>query len=396
MTEATDYDVIVVGGGPVGTTTALKLAKRGMKVALFEKREAATLDHRASTFHPPTLEMLDELGLTEPLLTKGILARSYQFRDAKLGKIVDLDFSVLDNDTRYPYRLQVEQSRLTAAALEALAVEQNVTAVLDAEVKDVRETTAGFEVDVASGKEGAITASSRYLIAADGSKSLVREHYGIEFAGHTYPERYLVITTSLPLHDILDDLAVVNYVADPENWHVLLRNPSGWRVLLPSDPALTVEEQTDPAYVLSQLRRVVPVVDGYPVVHVTVYEVHRKVAATFRKGNVFLIGDAAHVNNPLGGMGMNSGIHDGLMLADVLPKVDSGQSPDSDLDLWAENRRAIAKTYVGEETEGNWNALRDNSDERRAAKRAEWEALGRDEVARHKFLMTASMLTSVR
>ena len=396
MTETTDYDVIVVGGGPVGTTTALKLAKRGMKVALFEKREAATLDHRASTFHPPTLEMLDELGLTEPLLDKGILARSYQFRDAKLGKIVDLDFSVLDNDTRYPYRLQVEQSRLTAAALEALAVEPNVTAVLDAEVKDVRETTAGFEVDVASGKEGAITASSRYLIAADGSKSMVREHYGIEFAGHTYPERYLVITTSLPLHDILDDLAVVNYVADPENWHVLLRNPSGWRVLLPSDPALTVEEQTDPDYVLSQLRRVVPVVDGYPVVHVTVYEVHRKVAATFRKGNVFLIGDAAHVNNPLGGMGMNSGIHDGLMLADVLPKVDSGQSPDSDLDLWAENRRAIAKTYVGEETEGNWNALRDNSDERRAAKRAEWEALGRDEVARHKFLMTASMLTSVR
>jgi 3-(3-hydroxy-phenyl)propionate hydroxylase len=396
MTEATDYDVIVVGGGPVGTTTALKLAKRGMKVALFEKREAATLDHRASTFHPPTLEMLDELGLTEPLLTKGILARSYQFRDAKLGKIVDLDFSVLDNDTRYPYRLQVEQSRLTAAALEALAVEPNVTAVLDAEVKEVRETSTGFEVDVASGNEGAVTASSRYLIAADGSKSLVREHYGIEFAGHTYPERYLVITTSLPLHDILDDLAVVNYVADPENWHVLLRNPSGWRVLLPSDPALTVEEQTDPAYVLSQLRRVVPVVDGYPVVHVTVYEVHRKVAATFRKGNVFLIGDAAHVNNPLGGMGMNSGIHDGLMLADVLPKVDSGESPDSDLDLWAENRRAIAKTYVGEETEGNWNALRDNSDERRAAKRAEWEALGRDEVARHKFLMTASMLTSVR
>ena len=396
MTEATDYDVIVVGGGPVGTTTALKLAKRGMKVALFEKREAATLDHRASTFHPPTLEMLDELGLTEPLLSKGILARSYQFRDAKLGKIVDLDFSVLDNDTRYPYRLQVEQSRLTAAALEALAVEPNVTAVLDAEVKEVRETSAGFEVDVASGKLGAVTASSRYLIAADGSKSMVREHYGIEFAGHTYPERYLVITTSLPLHDILDDLAVVNYVADPENWHVLLRNPSGWRVLLPSDPALTVEEQTDPAYVLSQLRRVVPVVDGYPVVHVTVYEVHRKVAATFRKGNVFLIGDAAHVNNPLGGMGMNSGIHDGLMLADVLPKVDSGESPDSDLDLWAENRRAIAKTYVGEETEGNWNALRDNSDERRAAKRAEWEALGRDEVARHKFLMTASMLTSVR
>lgn len=395
MSESTDYDVIIVGGGPVGTTTALKLAKNGLTVGLFEKRETNALEHRASTFHPPTLEMLDELGLAQPLIEEGIVAKSYQFRDAVRGKIVDLDYDVLGDDTPFPFRLQVEQSRLTAAALAALEDSSNVTAVLGAEVTGFDETEVGFAVAVREGGERR-TVTSRYLLGADGSRSIVRDHYEIEFSGHTYPERYLVITTSLPLHDLLHDLAVVNYVADPEAWHVLLRNPSGWRVLFPSDPALSVEEQTGAEYVASQLRRIVPDFEGYPVIHVTVYEVHRKVAAAFRVGNAFLIGDAAHVNNPLGGMGMNSGIHDGLLLADVLARFDRGEAAEPDLDEWAAKRRHVAKSYVGEETEDNWHALRDNSEERRAAKREKWKSLGADDGARRQFLLTSSMLASVR
>jgi 3-(3-hydroxy-phenyl)propionate hydroxylase len=388
------YDVIVVGGGPVGSTTALKLAKEGMRVALLEKREATTLEHRASTFHPPTLEMLEELGLAQPLIDQGIIARSYQFRDAKLGKIVDLDYSVLDGATPFPYRVQVEQSKLTTAAQAALAAEPNVDSFLGREVVEVSEDETGYTVAWSdAGESGQLSGS--YLIGADGMHSVVREHFDVTFTGHTYPERYLVITTNLPLHDMLDDLAVVNYVADPVDWHVLLRNPSGWRVLFPTDDRDDAEI-LDPENVSAQLRRVAPDLEGYPVEHVTLYRVHRKVAGSFRIGSAFLVGDAAHVNNPLGGMGMNSGIHDGVLLADALAAVARGEAGDAELDAWAHARRRVALEYVGEETEGNWNALRDQDESRREAQRSTWRALGQDAEQRRKFLMTSSMLASVR
>ncbi|MFP7833589.1 FAD-dependent oxidoreductase [Marisediminicola sp. LYQ134] len=393
MAPQFDFDAIVVGGGPVGTTTALKLAKGGMRVAIFEKRQAATLEQRASTFHPPTLEMLEPLGLAQPLIDQGIVARSYQFRDAKLGKIVELDYAVLENDTPYPFRVQVEQGNLTRAALAALTSEPLVQLHLGSEVLAVRDIDGGYEVDIAG--EGAGTHTARYLIGADGSRSVVRETLGVAFTGRTYPDRYLVITTTLPLHEILDDLSVVNYVADPVDWHVLLRNPSGWRVLFPTSPDTPDETLLDPEEVRSQLRRVVPDFDGYPVAHVTLYEIHRKVAATFRVGSTFLVGDAAHVNNPLGGMGMNSGIHDGLLLADVLLDTAAGRADDTALDTWAEQRRHVALSYVGEETEGNWNALRDRDESRRAMQRDAWRALGEDDAARREFLLTSSMIASV-
>ena len=388
-----DADVIVVGGGPVGTTTALKLARGGMRVILLERRAATGLEARATTFHPPTLEMLDDLGLAEALISKGLIAKSYQFRDARLGKIVDLEFDILSGDTKFPFRLQCEQSVLTLMATEALEAMPEARVHRSSAVSAVRQMDDHVEV-VVDGGEAAGTLTARHVIAADGMRSAVRESMNIEFVGHTYPERFLVISTQAPLQDLLPDIAWVNYVADPVDWHVLMRNPSGWRILFPAPFGQgTDEELLDPENVKKQFARVLP---DYPsegaIDWVTLYEVHRKVAGRLREGNVYLVGDAAHVNNPMGGMGMNSGIHDGVLLAEVLL---AGASDDR-LDAWAERRREVALEFVGRETEANWSALRDSDEERRAAQREAWKSLGADDEARHTFLLTSSMLSSVR
>lgn len=391
-----DADVIVVGGGPVGTTTALTLAQGGLTVIVLEGRAATSLEHRATTFHPPTLEMLDELGLAEPLIAKGIVAPSYQFRDATLGKIVDLDLGILRDETKYPFRLQVEQSVLTTLANEALHEHPHAELHNNARVTGIRRFDAYSELDVVGGpREGVLRA--RHVIAADGMKSTIRGELGIGFTGHTYPERFLVISTSAPLHELLPDIASVNYVADPVDWHVLMRNPSGWRILFPApfDDA-TAEDLLSSENVRRQFARVLPDYQGDDIDWVTLYEVHRKVADTMRMGNVYLVGDAAHVNNPMGGMGMNSGVHDGYLLALLLLCESAGESIDAELDEWARKRRAVALDFVGKETEGNWSALRDDDEERRAAQRAAWETLGDDDEARLAFLLTSSMLASLR
>ncbi|MGN6325763.1 FAD-dependent oxidoreductase [Pseudolysinimonas sp.] len=391
-----DADVIVVGGGPVGATTALKLARGGMRVIVLEQREATGLEERATTFHPPTLEMLDDLGLAEPLIERGVRADSYQFRDAKLGKIVDLRFDILSGDTRFPFRLQCEQSVMTRMAIAALDEEPLAEYHPNSRVGTIRRIDGHVEVDVQSGpRRGTIRAA--HLVGADGMRSTVREQLGIGFHGHTYPERFLVISTQVPLQEELPDIAYVNYIADPVDWHVLMRNPSGWRILFPAPPSWGSDEDVlAPDNVLRQFRRVLPDRDADAIDWVTLYEVHRKVADRLRDGSTYLVGDAAHVNNPMGGMGMNSGVHDGYLLAEILLRGHAGEEVDADLDRWAERRRAVALDFVGKETEGNWSALRDDDEQRRAAQRAAWEALGADDEARHEFLLTSSMLSSLR
>lgn len=391
-----DADVIVVGGGPVGVTTGLKLAQGGMKVIVLEQREATSLEERATTFHAPTLEMLDQLGLAEDLIARGIIARNYQFRDAKLGKIVELNFDILSGDTPFPFRLQCEQSVMTAMAIDALHANENAAFRAGQTVVEMRRLDGRVELDVSSAT-GTETLRAAHLVGADGMKSTIREQLGIGFSGHTYPERFLVIATQEPLDELFPDIASVNYVADPVDWHVLMQNPSGWRILFPSPPQRgTDAEVLAPDNVLTEFRRVLPDHGPESIVRATLYEVHRKVADRLRDGPVYLVGDAAHVNNPMGGMGMNSGVHDGSLLAEILLRSHAGEDVDSELDAWAVERRAVAMDFVGKETEQNWSALRADDEQRRAQQRATWEALAHDEDARRSFLLNASMISSLR
>ncbi len=328
--------VIIAGAGPVGCVAALRLVQAGIPVRLLEGAKDLPETLRASTFHPPSLDMIEELGLDKPLIAQGLICDRYQYRDRRTGEVAEFNLGALKDDTRHPYRLQAEQWKLVHLAWRVLQDQVRPPRRVPPQscaVKGVHQTTDGVEVLVwDNGQEKLIEGS--YLIAADGADSAVRKACAIVFEGFTYPERFLVASTLFPLETKFENLSLVNYVSDPEEWLVLLRAPSFWRVLIPTDPKIEDDNFfLADRWIQDRLHHMAPHDTDYEIGHRTIYKVHQRVARTWHRGRVLLAGDAAHLNNPLGGMGMNGGIHDAWNLADKLIQ-----------DAWRWRRRSAARS----------------------------------------------------
>jgi len=381
-----DHRVLVAGAGPVGLTAALALARRGVPVTVLEAGPGLAAESRASTFHPPTLEMLADLGVLPALLERGITSTTFQYRDRSAGVIAELDLSVLAADTPYPFRVQCEQSRLTPLLLKALLEHDGCEVLFGYPVTDVRQDAYGVTAVSLHDVRG------DWLIGADGASSAVRRSLGLPFEGLTYPERFLVVSTDEDLPVLLRGIAAVNYVFDPDEWLVLLRTPDHWRVLFPTDPDSS--DEVELARVQERLRGVADPGRPWSVLHTSLYRVHQRVAPSFRVGRVLLAGDAAHVNNPLGGMGMNSGVHDAVALAGALADLlDGGEDR---LDEVAAHRRWVATDFVKTQTHGNWEQIRERDPVARERLHAELRERAADPVRARDYLLTTSMIDSLR
>ena len=387
-------DIVIVGAGPTGSTAALFLAQAGLTVTVLEARNQIYDDPRAATFHPPTLEMFAKSGITKTLHDMGILCPRWQFRGRLEGLVAEFDLGVLADTTPYPYRLQCEQHKLVAALVEKTSGHPNFKIRYGETVDSVIQSNSGVIIQTANGA----THHAAYVIGADGGRSVVRKSQDIDFKGFTYQERFLVITTDTDFEQF--GFAYSCYVSDPREWCALFKVPGSgppgiWRVVFPTPPDASEEELLNHSHAARKLLDFIPSERAHTILHTNLYTVHQRVAETYRRGRVLLAGDAAHVNNPLGGMGMNFGIHDAVSLAEKLIRVLDGE-PDDLLDLYDRQRRYVANEFLQAMTIQNKRVLEEKDAMARKERMQEMHEIASDPAKSRAFLMRTAMFEGLR
>ncbi|QYU68432.1 heme ABC transporter permease CcmC [Leptolyngbya sp. 15MV] len=350
---------------------SLFLARAGLRVRVLERHAAPFEDPRAATIHPPTMEMFSACGVTADLLAAGIRAPVWQFRGRAEGIVAEFDLSILADVTPFPFRLQCEQHKLCRILLAHLARHTRAEVQWGVEVNGAVQDAEGVTLTAAGGARH----RARYAIGADGGRSVLRKSQDIGFEGFTYPERFLVVTTTEDMG--AKGYAISSYVSDPVTWCAMFKVPANgppglWRIVFPTDPAAPEADLLDFARARERLRALIPEQGAFGIVHTNLYAVHQRVATRFRKGRVLLAGDAAHVNNPLGGMGMNFGIHDAILAAERIAAVLAGGDDDL-LDRYDRQRRHVAEAFLQAMTIANKQTLEEKDAAKRAPRLAEPE-----------------------
>jgi 3-(3-hydroxy-phenyl)propionate hydroxylase len=390
--------VVIAGAGPTGLMCALALARRGVRVVLCEAEASLTHDLRAGTFHPPTQEMMAPYGITERMHESGLQVRRWQIRSRRGGLVAEFDLGLLADATPYPYRLHLEQHRLTPIQLDILRKEAA------AEVH-FRHRITGFEQKRDSvlvhfeseGIPGKLEAA--WLVGADGGRSTIRKHLAVDFDGFTWPEHFLVVSTP---HDLARHGFTMNaYVADPVEWAAVFKMPDAgppglWRLAFPCDPGLPEDALLEPRSVQARMQAFLPLERDYEIRYQSIYRVHQRVAAEWRRGRVLLAGDAAHLNNPLGGFGLNSGIHDAVNLAEKLAKVWLGEADDSLLDHYVRQRRAATVEHVQAMSIRNKRLLEERDPRIHRSRMEELVAIAEDPRRARAHLLESSMIAGLR
>jgi 3-(3-hydroxy-phenyl)propionate hydroxylase len=389
--------VIIVGAGPAGLALATSLMLRDVSVIVLETEPQLPHDLRAGTFHPPTLEMLEELGIVEQFLSIGIRVPRWQIRGRSEGVIVEWDLGLIADETPYPFRFHCEQFKLTPLLLRRFQ-ELGGTVRFSHTFLDAVQDDGAVQARVET-PSGIETLRGSYLVGCDGARSPVRQAMGVAFDGFTWPERFLVVGTE---YDLAPHGFTANaYIADPVDWGAIFKMPGEtpgglWRILFPTDAELPEEAVLDAANVERLLQNFLPRPEAWPIAAKSTYRVHQRVAGAFRAGRMLIVGDAAHINNPLGAFGLNGALHGAFNLAPKLAAVWRGEADEGGLDLYARQRRAANVEFVQAQSIHNKHLLEERDPATRARHFDELRRIESHRAEAKDYLMRSSMIWSVR
>ena len=379
--------VLIVGGGPVGLTLAWRLTEAGIPARLFEAEDHIVDQLRASTFHPPTLDLFDDAGITKELIENGRITPTWQIRMDATGERAEFDLAVLAGETNHPYRLQCRQAILSRAIAARLP---DGVVRFGAKVDAVSQDEAGVSLTV-----GSETARGAFLVGCDGARSVVREAIGADFVGGTYPEETVLVTTHFPFEEHLEGLSGVNYIWKSDGTYSLLRLPDLWRISLHPRAGQSAEDIMKDDVIRAYVAEIVPAAAEMDITEKRIYRVHHRVASHYRTGRMFIAGDAAHLNSPKGGMGLNGGVHDAWVLAQKLAAVMNGANADI-LDEYERQRLPIARDDIVAQADTNRSRMNTRDERTRRDHLAELQAIAADPEKARAFLLRSSMIQGLR
>ena len=393
--------VIVIGAGPVGLCLSLALAQEGVPVTVVEALgEDNFLEQvpRAGTNHPATLEMYDRIGLYQKLEPRGIVAPVFHYWDRAANKLIAaFDHILLKDDTRFPYVLQCERIKIVEEALKLAKGHPGIDLRLSTSFTRFEQNGSGVVAHVVNPAGEAETIAGIYLVSAEGARSIVRKDLDIEFEGFTYSDLTLNIEVAYDFRR--HGYAERNYISDPVEWSNLFHwkgPPDRWRIHFPVDPSEDEEAICRQDALQARMQRFLPTGRTFDIVGSNLYIVHQRVAKKFRVGRAILAGDAAHVNSPIGAMGMNSGVHDAFNLADKLVKILRGEHGEEILDRYERQRRHVAIQHTQAQTIRNKRLLAEKDLAVRKKNHDELRRTAEDPKLARAFLLRSSLIESLR
>ncbi|MBN8829888.1 MAG: FAD-dependent monooxygenase [Sphingomonadales bacterium] len=329
-------DVLIVGAGPVGVFSALALAQTGVSVTLIEAGPKILDSPRNAVLMPSTILIFQELGILPEVEELAIPVTTFALHVPGYGEKFLLRYPEMFG---WPIdrQLHVGQHLFTGVGLEH-ARRAGVDVRFDTALVGLRQTGDHVIAQVESGGERQ-ELRAKWLIGADGGRSTVRGLMNVTFDGFTWDNRFVATNIYLPFERYGYEPA--NFICDPVYGGVvaLLSKDGLWRVTYQEDAALPGE--TFMERLPERFDRILPKGADYVIDSASPYALNQRAASSLREGRVLLAGDAAHVTNPNGGMGLTGGIWDAMVLSDVLGAVVRGEADEAILDAYSKERLRV-------------------------------------------------------